>query len=218
MAKFSAWRVTAYGVLVLFAVPAIAQIANVEQGYAKLERFTQSLKSMEADFTQTLEDSHGQVVEKSSGTLAIQRPNRFRWDYAKPHPQVIVSDGERLWLYDQDLEQVTVRKLEQSLAGTPASLLAGADDFRKSFDVERVEQARGWTFIDLAPKRADTDFKQVRLGLRDDQLGSMSLLDKLGQTTLLEFSRFKRNPNLPAARFQFTPPKGVDVIGDAARP
>lgn len=204
--------------LILLAGQAFAQeMANTEQGYAKLEGFMQGLKSMETDFTQTLQDSQGRVVEKSSGTLAIQRPDKFRWDYARPYEQVIVSDGERLWLYDRDLEQVTVRKLEQTLAGTPASLLAGSDDLRKSFEVERVEQARGWTFVDLAPKRADTDFKQVRLGLRNDQLGSMALMDKLGQITSLEFSGFKRNPKLPASRFQFTLPKGVDVIGDSAR-
>lgn len=214
---FVLWRRIRHGVLlILLTASALAQdVTSVEQGYVKLERFTQGLTSLQADFTQTVQDNRGQIVEKSSGVLAIQRPNKFRWDYRKPHEQVIVSDGERLWLYDPDLEQATVRRLEQSLAGTPAGLLAGSEDLRKSFEVERVEELRGWTFIDLTPKRADTDFKKVRLGLRDGELGSMALTDKLGQTTALEFSAFKRNPTLPAARFQFTPPSGVDVIGAA---
>lgn len=210
------WRSLHCAFFLLLAASAFAQdVAGVEQGYAKLERFTQGLKSLQADFTQTVQDNRGQIVETSSGALVIQRPDKFRWDYRKPHEQVIVSDGERLWLYDPELEQVTVRRLEQSLVGTPAGLLAGSEDLRKSFEVERVEELRGWTFIDLAPKRADTDFKKVRLGLRDGELGSMALTDKLGQTTALEFSAFKRNPALPAARFRFTPPSGVDVIGAA---
>lgn len=210
------WRSLHCAFLLLLAASAFAQdVAGIDQGYAKLERFTQGLKSLQADFTQTVQDNRGQIVETSSGALVIQRPDKFRWDYRKPHEQVIVSDGERLWLYDPELEQVTVRRLEQSLVGTPAGLLAGSEDLRKSFEVERVEELRGWTFIDLAPKRADTDFKKVRLGLRDGELGSMALTDKLGQTTALEFSAFKRNPALPAARFRFTPPSGVDVIGAA---
>lgn len=194
---------------------AIAQdIASTDAGYQKLDAFMQGMKSMEADFVQILQDSRGQVLEKSSGTLVIKRPNQFRWDYLKPHPQLIVSDGQRLWLYDQDLEQVTVRRLEQSLAGTPASLLSGSEDLRNSFEVERVEEARGWSWISLSPKRTDTDFKSVKLGLRKDVLGYMELTDKLGQTTLLEFSKFKRNPSLSDTRFKFTPPTGVDVIGE----
>lgn len=190
-------------------------VANVDAGYQKLYQFMQGLQSLEADFEQTLQDGRGQVTEKSSGTLAIKRPNQFRWDYLKPHPQLIVSDGQRLWLYDSDLQQVTVRKLDQSLAGTPAALLSGDEDLRKSFEVERLEDKGGWTWINLSPKRSDTDFKSVRLAVRKDQLGYMELTDKLGQTTLLQFSKFKRNPSLPASRFQFTPPAGVDVIGDA---
>lgn len=215
MFQFFRSRVLLCALLALMSGHALAQeIASTDAGYQKLNVFMQGLKSMEADFVQTLQDSRGQVLEKSSGTLVIKRPNQFRWDYLKPHPQIIVSDGQRLWLYDQDLEQVTVRRLEQSLAGTPASLLSGSEDLRSSFEVERVEELRGWSWISLSPKRTDTDFKSVRLGLRKDQLGYMELTDKLGQTTLLEFSKFKRNPALSETRFKFTPPAGVDVIGN----
>jgi len=195
-------------------------VAGVESGYQRVDRFMQGLTGLEAGFKQVLRDSRGQVAEQSSGTLKVSRPDRFRWDYAAPHAQVIVSDGKRLWLYDPDLEQVTVRALDQSLAGTPAMLLSGGGNLRDAFTVERVQQAGEGTFwVHLAPKRADTDFRRVRLGFRADVLQFMELEDKLNQTTVLEFNGLKRNPTLDASQFTFKPPPGADVIGDAsARP
>ena len=189
-------------------------VVSIEDGYKKLDAFLQGLTGLEAEFRQTLRDSQGRVVETSAGTLAIRRPNRFRWDYREPHPQVIIADGERLWLYDKDLEQVTVRRLDQTLAGTPAMLLSGQGDLRTGFEVEHVESKDGLTWIALTPKRSDTDFRRVRLGLRGDSLAYMELEDKLGQTTVLEFTHFVRNPKTDTARFAFTPPPGADVIGD----
>ena len=177
----------------------------------------QGLTGLEAGFKQVLRDSRGQVAEQSSGTLKVSRPDRFRWDYAAPHAQVIVSDGKRLWLYDPDLEQVTVRALDQSLAGTPAMLLSGGGNLRDAFTVERVQQGGEGTFwVHLAPKRADTDFRRVRLGFRGDALQFMELEDKLNQTTVLEFTGLKRNPTLEASQFTFKAPPGADVIGDAS--
>jgi outer membrane lipoprotein carrier protein len=189
-------------------------VVSVDDGYKKLDAFMQGLTGLEAEFRQTLRDSQGRIVEASTGTLAIRRPDRFRWDYREPHSQVIVADGQRLWLYDTDLQQVTVRRLDQTLAGTPAMLLSGQGDLRSGFEVERVETKDGLTWIALTPKRSDTDFRRVRLGVRGDVLAYMELEDKLGQTTLLEFNHFIRNPKIDAARFVFTPPPGADVIGD----
>lgn len=193
------------------------EVSNTEQGYAALERFLQGLQSLQADFTQTVQDSQDHVVEKSSGTLAIKRPGKFRWDYAKPNAQVIVSDGTRIWLYDAELEQLTIRNVDKTLSGTPAMLLsgnqaAGQDVLRTQFEVNHVEQRDGMTVVNLAPKNGDTDFKLVQLALKGDQLVAMSLTDKLAQTTLLQFSKFKRNASLSDATFKFTAPKGVDVI------
>jgi len=192
-------------------------IASVESGYQRIDRFMQGLTGMEASFKQVLRDSRGQVAEQSSGTLKISRPDRFRWDYSAPHPQLIVSDGTRLWLYDPDLEQATVRSLDQSLAGTPAMLLSGGGNLRDAFTVERVEQAADGTFwVRLVPKRGDTDFRRVRLGFRGDLLQFMELEDKLNQTTVLEFVGLMRNPMIDASEFVFKPPPGADVIGDVA--
>lgn len=191
-------------------------IASVQSGYERVDRFMQGLTGLEASFKQVLRDSRGQMAEQSSGTLKVSRPDRFRWDYAVPHAQVIVSDGARLWLYDPDLEQVTVRALDQSLAGTPAMLLSGGGNLRDAFTVERVEQgAEGTFWVQLVPKRGDTDFRRVRLGFRGYLLRFMELDDKLNQTTVLEFVGLKRNPPLDAGQFAFKPPAGADVIGDA---
>lgn len=186
--------------------------ATVDSGYDTLDRFFKGLQTLQSDFAQSVQDSRGQVSDSSTGKLAIKKPGKFRWDYAKPNAQTIVSDGERIWLYDPELEQVMIRRADLSLNGTPAMLLSGDGKLRDSFEIEHVEQRDGMTVINLSPKRADTDFKLVQIALRKDELVAMSLTDKLGQTTLLQFKQFKRNAAIADAQFKFTPPKGVDVI------
>lgn len=186
------------------------------QTSAELNAFLQGLQTLQAEFRQTLRDGQGRMVEQSSGTLVIRRPNLFRWDYVEPNEQVIVADGKRLWLYDVDLEQVTVRPMETSLAGTPAVLLSGAEDIRVSFDVDSVDRQGTTSVVTLIPKRGDTDFKNVSIGFTRKELSFMQLNDKLGQSTLLEFSKVRRNAKVNDASFAFTPPAGVDVIGGEA--
>jgi outer membrane lipoprotein carrier protein len=186
--------------------------AGNSKSATRLDEFLAGLQSLKADFRQVLRDGRGRVIEESQGTLAIHRPNRFRWDYKTPHPQTIVADGKRLWVHDVDLEQVTVRPLEQSLAGTPAVLLSGSD-LSDGFSVERVANKGQTASISLLPKRPDTDFKRVRIEFADKQLTKMELFDKLGQSTLLEFSGVERNTDIADSVFTFTPPAGVDVIG-----
>jgi outer membrane lipoprotein carrier protein len=155
-------------------------------------------------------------VEEASGTLAIRRPDRFRWDYRDPYQQIIVADGSRIWLYDSDLEQVTVRKLDDTLSATPAMLLSGQGNLQDNFTVTQAAQDGPVYWVRMEPRRDDTDFKWVRLGFDGQTLKFMQLADKLGQTTQLEFSQFERNPPLDPSRFTFTPPPGADVIGDAS--
>lgn len=188
---------------------------TAEPSITRLEAFMSQLQSLESDFEQQLRDGQGRLIETSSGKFALHRPNRFRWDYLKPHPQTIVADGAKLWLYDPDLEQVTVRPLEQTLAGTPAMLLSGEGDLQGSFRISKTEKRGQIEWLTLIPKRGDTDFKSVKLGLRGNTLAAMELADKLGQTTVLEFINVQRNPKFDATRFVFTPPAGADVIGDA---
>jgi chaperone LolA len=188
---------------------------TIDTGYQTLGDFFKGLQTLQADFVQSVQDSRGQVTSKSTGKLAIQKPGKFRWDYAKPNEQIIVCDGVRISLYDPDLQQVTIRRADLSLQGTPAMLLSGEGNLRDSFEIEHVEQRDGMMVINLSPKRNDTDFKLVQMALRKDALVAMSLTDKLGQTTLLEFQQFKRNASLSDSLFKFVAPKGVDVIDNS---
>jgi outer membrane lipoprotein carrier protein len=200
-------------VLLLLWLGAAAQAAST--GYERIERFLNGLQGMEAQFQQTLSDRTGQVTDRSTGVLAISRPNRFRWDYKEPYQQVIVSDGVKVWLYDSDLQQVTVRKLDNTLSATPAMLLSGEGKLEENFKVTENTADKTIQWVRMEPKRNDTDFKWVRLGFSGDALRYMELGDKLGQTTTLQFSKFERNPRLDPARFVFQVPEGADVIGDA---
>lgn len=209
------WKVCKRACAALIVVfPVFAAAADA--GYGKVEQFLDGLQGLQAQFEQTLTDSKGQVIDRSSGTLAIRRPNRFRWDYREPNEQLILSDGTRIWLYDKDLEQVTVRRVDESLSATPAMLLSGEGTLSDNFKVTQSSQEGAIQWVQLEPKRNDTDFKWVRLGFERAALKFMQLADKLGQTTLLEFSSFERNPPLDPSRFVFKVPPGADVIGDAS--
>lgn len=205
--------------LILICCACVAQAASSAAdpaaGREKVESFLQGLQSLQAQFKQTLADRSGQVVEEASGELAIRRPDRFRWDYREPNEQVIVADGARIWLYDADLEQVTVRKLDDTLSATPAMLLSGQGNLQDNFTVTQTSREGAIQWVRMEPKRDDTDFKWVRLGFDGATLEFMQLADKLGQTTTIEFSQLQRNPAIDPSRFTFTVPAGADVIGDA---
>lgn len=212
MTRVNVFRRACAALLLVVPLLAIAQDA----GYKKVEQFLNGLQGLQAQFQQTLTDSKGVVTSESAGTLAIRRPNRFRWDYREPNPQLIVSDGARIWLYDKDLEQVTVRRVDESLSATPAMLLSGEGALEDNFKITQSQREGAVQWVNLEPKRNDTDFKWVRLGFDGDALKFMQLADKLGQTTTLEFSGFERNPPLDPSKFVFEVPPGADVIGDAS--
>ena len=216
MTRFSmAGRIAAALLLTICAHVSVAA-SDPSAGRQKVEGFLQNLQSLQAQFKQTLTDRNGSTVEEANGTLAIRRPDRFRWDYQAPNEQVIVADGSRIWLYDADLEQVTVRKLDDTLSATPAMLLSGQGNLQDNFNVTQTAQEGGVFWVRMEPKRDDTDFKWVRLGFDGATLKFMQLADKLGQTTHLEFAQLERNPALDPSRFTFTVPPGADVIGDAS--
>jgi outer membrane lipoprotein carrier protein len=198
----------------LVASVSAAQSGDVDAGRKQVESFLDGLQGLQAQFHQVLSDRSGRAIDEASGVLAIRRPNRFRWDYREPYSQVIVADGSRVWLYDSDLEQVTVRKLDDTLSATPAMLLSGEGNLEENFTVTRTEHDGPVQWVQMEPKRNDTDFKSVRLGFEGSTLRYMQLADKLGQTTRLEFTNVERNPLLDPSRFTFTVPPGADVIGD----
>jgi len=198
--------------LLLAWVPCFAADASL----ARVDEFLGSLKTLSADFVQVVRGRDGQITSRATGTLSLSRPDRFRWDYRTPYVQTIVADGRRLWLYDSDLDQVTVRALEAGLGSTPAMLLSGAGSVADSFTGGPVETDGSWTWCRLTPRDRATDFELVSLGFNTKgELAAMELKDKLGQTTALDFSNVRRNVPLDANLFRFVPPQGADVIGDA---
>lgn len=199
--------------LTLLFVLAVAGSAHAG-GVDRLKAFAAGARTAEADFTQTVSDRNGRVTQQASGTMAFARPGKFRWDYSKPYEQVIVGDGAKLWLYDADLEQVTVKPLGEVIAGTPAALLAGDNAIEKFFVLKDAGVADGLEWLEATPKNKDTTFERIRMGFRGDTLAQMELFDFFGQRTTLKLSRMVRNPALPASRFTFTPPKGADIIGE----
>ena len=197
--------------LSVFVLPLAADPTG---GVARMHAFLEDVHSLKADFTQVVLDSNLKQVKQSTGTLSIKRPDRFRWDYAKPNPEVIVADGKRLWLYDVELQQVTVKTLNDTLAASPAVLLSGSNDVEKSFSVEDLGEKDGLEWVNLVPKVKDTDFENVKLGFKGDDVAVMELKDNLGNLTRISFSKLQRNVAVADDTFKFTPPKGADVIGD----
>ena len=181
---------------------------------ARLATFVSQTKGLKAQFSQTVFDRNGRKTQESSGTLYFSRPGKFRWVYQKPYAQLLVGDGKRLWIYDEDLDQVTVRKLDLAIGDSPAALLAGDNDIEKRFLLKEAGSRDGLDWVDATPKSKEGSFELVRLGFKGDTLQAMELKDNFGQTTLLHFSNLERNPSLGKSLFRFTPPKGADVISD----
>ena len=159
-------------------------------------------------------DKNRKVIQESKGTLAFLRPGKFRWTYSKPYAQLIVGDGERVWIYDEDLNQVTVRKLDLALGSTPAALLAGNNDALKAFNLKDVGARDGLEWIEATPRDREGNFERILMGFGTEGLEAMELNDSFGQTTVLRITRLERNPQLDSALFRFVPPKGADVVGN----
>jgi outer membrane lipoprotein carrier protein len=196
----------------LLALLLAAGVAHADAVDA-LREFTREAKTGRASFTQVVTSPDGAKKKSSSGSFEFARPNRFRFAYAKPYEQVIVGDGQSVWLHDVDLQQVTVRPMDQALGATPASLLAGAS-LDKDFELKAQPSANGLDWVQAVP-RAQGDsasFQSLRVGFKGKALAAIELLDNFGQRSLLTFSDVTPNVALPADAFRFTPPKGVEVL------
>ena len=197
--------------LLFCTLPALPALADAK---ARLEAFVEGTKGLKAQFTQTVIDKNGRKTQEATGNLFFSRPGKFRWVYQKPYSQLIVGDGKRLWIHDEDLDQVTVRKLDQALGDSPAALLAGDNDIAKLFNLKETGAKDGLDWIEATPKSKEGSFEKVRMGFKGEDIQAMELKDNFGQTTLLRFSNLERNPHLGAGLFRFTPPKGADILGD----
>ena len=191
-------------------LPLLAHAGAVDQ----LHQFLSGTRTLKADFSQMVVGKGGRKPQQSSGSVAISRPGKLRWDIGKPYPQLVVGDGEKFWIHDPELQQVTVRKADKALGASPAALLSGSNDLEKNFSLREAGEADGMAWVEATPKTGDSGFERVRLGFVGSDLQAMELFDSFGQTTLVRFSRIERNPNLPTATFKFTPPAGADVIGE----
>jgi len=178
---------------------------------ASLREFVQEVKSGRAAFTQVASSADGSRRKTSSGSFEFQRPNRFRFTYTKPFEQLIVADGQKVWIYDTDLNQASSRKLSQALGATPAALLAGGS-LEQDFVLSSEPSRDGLDWALATPRAKDGAFQQLRVGFRGKTLAAVEILDSFGQRSLLQFTRFEPNVPLAAELFRFTPPAGADVI------
>lgn len=192
---------------------ALASSAACASGIGQFRSFFAQTHSAQGSFIQSVVSSPGRKPVQSSGTFMILRPGKFRWSYDRPFAQLLVSDGTKLWSYDPELKQVTIKKMGESLGSTPAALLAG-DVLDKYFDLRDAGSEDGLELVDATPKAKEAIFQRVRIGMAGKLLMTMEIHDNFGQTTYLRFTRFQRNPDLDEAQFTFTPPKGADVITD----
>lgn len=184
-------------------------------GITRLKQFVEHTQAAKGTFVQSIYRANGGRGEESSGDFVFQRPGKFRWNYAKPYPQVLVGDGVKLWSYDPDLAQVTVKRMGDALGGTPAAILAGDTDLNTSFTLEDGGESNGLIWAIATPKAADSSFARMKLGFDGTRLVGMEIRDNFGQITILKFTSFETNPAIDPSVFKFTPPAGVDVVGDS---
>ncbi|HTV80612.1 MAG TPA: outer membrane lipoprotein chaperone LolA [Steroidobacteraceae bacterium] len=201
---------------------ALAGGAHADETHTALDAWLSGLKSLRAQFTQTITDAQGRQTDKTTGDLLVLRPGKFRWDShdvpatgsaPADSGQVLIADGRNVWFYDRDLQQVTVKPFNDALTATPLMLLSGGADARKAFEITDAGSRDGLSWVRVKPRATDADFHQALLGFGDGELRQMILEDKLGQNATLVFSRSQRNAPVSQAEVSFTPPKGVDVLG-----
>lgn len=197
--------------LTLLVLPLAAHAGAVD----KLKSFIAATRSGQATFTQVVVSKSGERIQSASGTMQFVRPGKFRWTYQKPYEQLIVGDGQKFWLYDVDLNQVTVKKLDAALGSSPAALLSGSNEIERGFALRDIGEHNGLDWLEPVPKTNDSSFESIRMAFdAHGELALMELHDNFGQSTVLHFSDMKRNPALAAALFKFVPPKDADVLGE----
>jgi outer membrane lipoprotein carrier protein len=197
--------------LLFFQTPGLAD-SELNQA---LNSFSQGLSSYRAQFEQLVVDASGRELENSTGNMALMAPDRFRWHYLTPYEQLIVADGEQVWIHDVDLEQVTVKSQGDATTASPLSVLTNPAGLEQRYRLEDRGQFHESRVIGLIPLDQNSEFESVELVLRDQLLEAINIQDRFGQQTRIRFLRPQRNPDIPTQEFQFEPPPGIDVIGEA---
>lgn len=181
-------------------------------GLERMKEYFQNIQTAQAEFHQVVTDKQGHKTQDVTGTMQLQKPSKFRWDYHKPFVQQIIGDGEKVWLYDPDLSQVTVRSFSKAVGSTPAALLAGGKEMERLFTIKDTSRKGDLEWVLAVPKVSETGFERVFLGFKGDALMEMELHDSFGNRTAITFINVQRNPKLPADVFKFTPPADADVL------
>ena len=200
--------------LMLLVLQLLSSQQALADGVSSLRDFFNNTTTMRAQFSQVVNDKQGRKIQEVEGAMQLQRPNKFRWDYKKPYEQQIVSDGKQVFLYDTELQQVTIRELSKTLGSSPAALLAGGEAVEKSFILKNAIRKDDLTWVLALPKDKESGFDRVLLGFKADKLRKMELYDSFNHTTHITFNEVERNPILQDVTFLFTPPEGVDVVGE----
>ena len=206
------------GIFLIFGIVRASCAQGESDGQRLIDDFINNVQTMSGRFEQQLVDANDIVIDVSSGTIEIQKPGRFRWTYLEPYEQILVADGLNIWSYDVDLEQVTVKAQAKVLASTPALLLGGSQNVLDDFEYIGSFVERDIVWVRLRPKTTDNGFTKVELGFKDGKLSRMIFGDNLGQTTLIALFDLSLNESIDAQRFSFTPPDGVDVVGQPLSP
>lgn len=181
-------------------------------GIDQMNRFLKDVKTLQANFEQSILDEEHRSAVRSQGVFYLQRPGKFRWDYSEPEDQMIVADGRQIWHYDPELEQASVQTQRTALKGTPAMLLITGDPVDTHFEVIDIGDRQGMGWVELIPRDAESQFTRILLAFVNDELRRMEMADKFGQVTRFQFYEIEHNPEFKGGLFQFIPPTGLDIF------
>lgn len=187
--------------------------ADGKSGIERLLKFNKTVTSYQARFQQKIINEKQELLEDTKGVMYLQRPGKFRWEYQKPYSHLIVADGDKVWLYDQELESVTVKSFSKGIGDTPAMILSSHRPLDENFYIREIGLQQKLAWAKLIPKSPGPNFDYILLGFDNRGLQTLKFVDKLGQTTIIQFSSVIVNPNLPQRLFRFTPPPGADIVG-----
>jgi outer membrane lipoprotein carrier protein len=201
---------TLLAAIAFFGVVSVADAVTLD----RLRAFVRETQTARAQFTQTVVDRNGRAMKSANGTFELSRPGKFRWNVEKPYRQLVIGDGQRVWVYDEDLNQVIVRNVGDALGGTPAALLSGNQEVERAFAWSDLPASDGLDWLGATPLAKDAAFTEIRIGFDAKGLAALEIVDAFGQKSLVRFTNVERNPKFAPEHFRFVPPKGADVVGD----
>lgn len=202
-----------YKILVIFSLLSISLPVFSSEAIQRLDKFFAEVDSFNGRFTQTVFDEQGEVVQNAEGDVALNKPGRFRWQYTKPYPQLILADGEYLWIYDEELLQASAKPIDEALGNAPIMLLTDIRPIAQDFEIMEAATRDGLNWVELVPLIQDTEFHRIQIGFDEKSIRKMELHDHFSQKTVIEFTNLETNVSFQPEYFTFNAPEGVDVVG-----